>query len=43
MLLNIIFTWLLVMIAVNIYGGMQEKSNKGGRPMGKHFNGRYFW
>ena len=39
MFLNIIFTWLLVMIAVNIYRGRQEKFNRGGRPM-KH-NGRW--
>ena len=39
----IIFAWLLVMIAINIYRGMQEKSNRGGRRMGKHFNGRFFW
>ena len=40
MIFNIIFSWLVIMIAVNIYKGIQEKSVKGGRPMKqKHFNG----
>ena len=39
---NIIFTWLVIMIAVNIYKGIIEKSNEGGRRM-KHFNGRMYW
>ena len=44
MFLNIIFSWLVIMIAVNIYRGIQEKSNKGGkRPMKQHFNGRMYW
>jgi len=44
MFLNIIFTWLVIMIAVNIYRGIQEKSNKGGKRMKqKHFNGRMYW
>ena len=42
-LVYIIFTWLIAMIAINIYRGKQEKSNKGGKPVGKHFNGRFFW
>jgi len=42
MIFNIIFTWLVIMIAVNIYKGIQEKSVKGGRRM-KHFNGRMYW
>jgi len=41
---NIIFTWLVIMIAINIYRGIQEKSVKGGRRMKqKHFNGRMYW
>ena len=42
-LIYIIFTWLLIMIAENTYRGRQDKSNKGGRRMGKHYNGRFFW
>ena len=42
MFLNIIFTWLVIMIAINIYRGIQEKSEKGGRRM-KHFNGKWAW
>jgi len=43
MFLNIIFTWLVIMIAVNIYRGIQAKSEKGGRRMKQHFNGRMYW
>ena len=39
---NIIFSWLVIMIAINIYRGIQEKSNKGGERR-KHFNGRMYW
>ena len=41
---NIIFSWLVIMIAWNIYEGIIKKSNKGGKPMKqKHFNGRMYW
>jgi len=44
MFLSIIFSWLVIMIALNVYRGIQEKSNKGGKPMKqKHFNGRMYW
>ena len=41
MLLNIIFSWLVIMIALNIYRG--KKAKEGGRRMGEHFNGRCKW
>jgi len=44
MILSIIFSWLVIMIAVNIYRGIQEKSNKGGEcRKQKHFNGKWDW
>ena len=42
---NIIFSWLVLMIAWNIYKGKKEKKrmtiSKGG--MSKYFNGRFRW
>jgi len=43
MFLNLIFAIFILMIARIAWLLRQENKSKGGRPMGKHFNGRFFW
>ena len=40
---NIFFSWLVIMIAINIYRGIIEKSNKGGRRMKKRYRKLLRW
>ena len=40
MFLNLIFTLFILMIARTAWRIYKEK---GGKPMSKHYNGRFFW
>ena len=41
--LTVIFALFCIMIIRTIWLLRQENKSKGGRRMGKHFNGRFFW
>ena len=44
MFLNLIFILFVLMIAKTIWLLIKEnKSNKGGWRLGRHFNGRFYW